>query len=75
MRSSRRRLRTPTKAAAGEPVQVDLGASARQVGQFETANGLPHGLAEIVVALGAALLRVPTRAIWRALTGRGGDRS
>jgi len=41
---------------------------------FETANGMPHGIAAIVVAFGAALLLLPARAIWQALTRRGNDR-
>jgi len=45
---------------------IDLGATARQVGLFESANGLPHGVLEVVIAIGLALLLVPLRAAWRA---------
>lgn len=75
MRQKRRRATTPRKPNAGDPVGIDLGASARQVGLFETANGVPHGIAAIVIAFGAALLLLPARAVWRALTGRGDGRS
>ena len=50
---------------------IDLGETARQVGLFESANGLPHGVLEIVIAIGLALLLLPLRAAWRAL--RRGD--
>lgn len=71
MRQKGRRVAATKQPAAGDPAGIDLGASARQVGLFETANGLPHGPAAIVVAVVAALLLVPARAIWRALTARG----
>lgn len=74
MREKRDRRRRST-ARTGEAIDIDLGASARQIGLFETANGMPHGLAAILVAFGAALLLLPARAIWRALSGRGDDRS
>lgn len=74
--AKRRRNRTAVNTpATGDPIPVDLGASVRQVGLVETATGLSHGPTAILVALGAALLLVPARAIWRALTGRSGDRS
>jgi hypothetical protein len=50
---------------------IDLGDTARQVGLFESANGLPHGVLEIVIAIGLALMLVPLRAVWRAM--RHGD--
>jgi hypothetical protein len=51
---------------------IDLGGTARQVGLFESANGLPHGVLEILIAIGLALLLLPLRAVWRAI--RRGDR-
>ncbi len=51
---------------------IDLGETARQVGLFESANGLPHGVLEIVIAIGLALLLLPLRALWRAMR-RGDD--
>ena len=51
---------------------IDLGDTARQVGLFESANGLPHGVPEIVIAIGLALLLLPLRAAWRAMR-RGDD--
>ena len=60
--------------ADGDPsdaTHIDLGDTARQVGLFESANGLPHGVLEIVIAIGLALLLLPLRAVWRAM--RHGD--
>lgn len=75
MRQKRRRPGRSSTVRHGDPTGIDLGASARQVGLFETANGVPHGITAIVVAFGAALLLLPARAIWRALTGRVRGRS
>lgn len=75
MRQKRRRVTATKQPATDDLVGIDLGASARQIGLFESANGVPHGIAAIAVAFGAALILLPARAIWRALTGRGGDRS
>ncbi len=52
-----------------EPFHVDLGASARQIGRFETANGLPSEIWAIVVAFLVALLMFPIRALRRRLVG------
>lgn len=75
MRTKRRRPRSTNDPSMAVPGHVDLGASARQVGLFETANGVPHGLGAIVIAFGAALLLVPVRTLWQAVRGRGGRRS
>jgi len=71
MRQKRPRPTSPPTSEP-EPFHVDLGASARQIGLFETANGLPSGIWAIVVAFLAALLMFPIRAFWRRLVG--GDR-
>ena len=54
-------------AEPSDATDIDLGDTARQVGLFESANGLPHGVLEIVIAIGLALLLVPLRAAWRAI--------
>ena len=41
-----------------------------QVGLFETANGLPHGLAAIALALAAAIVIVPLTRLAGMLTRR-----
>jgi len=56
MRQKRRPVKAERKPASDDPVGIDLGASARQIGLFESANGVPHGMAAIVVAFGAAVL-------------------
>lgn len=48
---------------------MDLGGSARQIGLYETANGLPSGMWAIVIAFLAALLMFPIRALWQRLVG------
>ena len=37
----------------------DAGASARQIGLFESANGVPHGIVAIVAAFLIALITYP----------------
>ena len=37
----------------------DAGASVRQIGLFETANGLPHGVIAVVVAFVLAAVTYP----------------
>ena len=74
MRSKRRRRHT-SKSESADHTSIDLGASARQIGLFETANGVPHGIAAIAVAFGAALLLLPARALWRRFTGHDRDPS
>jgi hypothetical protein len=53
---------------ADDPTPIDLGATAHQIGLFESANGIPHGPFTIAVALILALLLLPVRAAWRAMT-------
>ena len=60
---TKRTTRRPTGSARDG---LDASGTAGGIGLFETANGLPHGLFGILVALGAALLLVPIRALWRA---------
>ena len=58
--------RTTRRAKGSGSTGLDVSGTAGGIGLFETANGLPHGLFGILVALGAALLLVPIRALWRA---------
>ncbi len=69
MRQKRRRGITKAPTYDDSP-GIDLGASARQIGLFESANGVPHGITAIAIAFIAALMLFPVRAIWRALTSR-----
>lgn len=41
-----------------------------QIGQFETANGIPHGPAAIALAIVVAILVVPVRRLVRYVTSR-----
>jgi hypothetical protein len=66
---SRHRLEAPV---LGDPTPIDLGATARQIGLFETSIGLQHGFIDILVALGAALMLLPLGAFLRR---NGRDRS
>jgi hypothetical protein len=50
---------------------IDMGDTARQIGLFESANGIPHGIVEIVIAILLALAIFPLRAAWRWLRGTG----
>ena len=59
---SRHRLEAPVQ---GDPTPIDLGATARQIGLFETSIGWQHGFIDILVALGAALMLLPLRAFLR----------
>lgn len=62
--STRRKVR---RGRSSDPSGLDVSGTAGGIGLFETANGLPHGLFGILLALGAALLLVPLRAVWRAV--------
>lgn len=50
------------------PIDVDVGASVRQVGLIESGTGMPHGPVAIVLAVGAAVILTGGRALWRAFT-------
>lgn len=75
MRDKRRTRRptTPTNpdesgaddSGADESSPIDLGATARQIGLFETSIGWQHGFIDILVALGAALMLLPVGAFLR----------
>ncbi len=60
---TRHRAETPVQ---GDPTPIDLGATARQIGLFETGIGWQHGVIDILVALGAALLWLPLRSFLRS---------
>ena len=66
---SRHRLEAPVQ---GDASSIDLGATARQIGLFETGIGWQHGFIDILVALGAALMLLPIGAFLRR---NGRDRS
>ncbi len=59
MRQKRRVFRPKASSLPDDPILVDLGATARQIGLFETGNGWQHGIIDIFFALGAALLLLP----------------
>jgi len=63
---TRHRAETPVR---GDPTPIDLGDTARQIALFETGNGWQHGVISILVALIAALLWLPLRAILRSGSG------
>jgi hypothetical protein len=50
-----RKRRTTTSGDAS----FDAGASARQIGLFESANGVPHGIVAIVAAFLIAAITYP----------------
>ena len=82
MRAKRRSQRPTTPATADDwgaddsgaddSSPIDLGATARQIGLFETSIGWQHGFIDILVALGAALMLLPLGAFLRRI---GRDRS
>ena len=59
---SRDRLKAPIP---DDPTPIDLGATARQIGLFETSIGWQHGLIDILVALAAASMLLPLGAFLR----------
>jgi hypothetical protein len=59
---TRHRVETPVQ---GDSTPIDLGATARQIGLFETSIGWQHGFIDILVALGAALMLLPLGAFLR----------
>ncbi len=61
----RRRHRSEAKAQ-GDPPPIDVISTARQLGAFETGNGLQHGIFGVLVALVAALLWLPLRSFLRS---------
>jgi len=65
MRPKRRPHRPTAPSAADDSIPIDPGATARQIGLFETGNGWPYGVLSILVALGAALLWLPLRSFLR----------
>ena len=62
------RLAAPPNASGDRP--VGTGGFLGQIGLFETANGLPHGLTAIVGAVVAALVIYPISRLIRSLTRR-----
>ncbi|HYH93490.1 MAG TPA: hypothetical protein VD763_10050 [Candidatus Saccharimonadales bacterium] len=67
--AKRKRSRHPD--AGGDSVPFDPGASMRQIGLFESANGAPHGLLAIIAAVLAALVLFPLARLRRGV--RRGD--
>ena len=72
MRQKLRRRRPTEPSAQGSSTPLDLGETARQVGLFETGNGLPNGVVEIGLALLAAMILVPLRSFLRSGSNRRG---
>jgi hypothetical protein len=66
MRQKRHTRRPTAPSAVDDAIPIDLGATARQIGLFETGNGWPYGVVSILVALGAALLLLPLRSFLRS---------
>jgi len=58
MREKRRRSSTGGASTPGEGA-FDAGATARQIGLFETANGLPSGVLAVIVAFVLAAITYP----------------
>jgi hypothetical protein len=66
MRQTRRTRRPPAPQIPDDSIPIDLGATVRQIGLFETGIGWQHGVLDILVALGAALLWLPVRSFLRS---------
>ena len=47
------------RTSTSDDTRFDAGASARQIGLFESANGVPHGIVAIVAAFLIALITYP----------------
>ena len=62
--------RRSTKRPQHDAEPTGTGGFLGQVGLFETANGLPHGLLAIVLAVAAALVIVPLTRLARMLDRR-----
>ena len=71
MRQKRRAYRPKPSSIPEDVTPVDLGATARQVGLFETGNGWQHGIIDIFFALGAVLLLLPLGAYRRRMARNG----
>jgi len=48
-----------SRKATSDDAGFDAGATARQIGLFESANGVPHGIVAIVAAFLIALVTYP----------------
>ena len=66
MRQKRPTRRPTVPSAANDSIPIDPGATARQIGLFETGNGGQHGVISIPIALGAASLWLPLRSFLRS---------
>jgi hypothetical protein len=62
--------RRSTNPAQHDAEPTGTGGFLGQVGLFETANGLPHGLLAIVLAIAAAVAMVPLTRLARMLDRR-----
>jgi hypothetical protein len=58
------------RSTAPEPIQDGPGSFVDQVSLFETGNGLAHGPAMILIALGLAVAIYPIRRLVRAVLSR-----
>ena len=74
MRQKRRPRHPMAPSNPDDPIPVDLGAAARQIGLLETGNGWQHGVIDILFALGAVLLVLPLGAFRRRRVRNGRDR-
>lgn len=74
MRQKRRTRRPTAPSTPDDSIPIDLGATARQIGLFETGNGWQHGVIDILVALGAAMMLLPLAAFQRRRRRNGRDR-
>lgn len=70
MARSRRRVSDPSRSSKADDTSVGSGGFVRQIGLFETANGLPHGLSAIVAAIVLALVVYPISRLVRSVARR-----
>jgi hypothetical protein len=52
-------MHDPTNDGAPDETGFDAGATARQIGLFESANGVPHGIVAMVLAFVLAAIAYP----------------
>ena len=69
-RSSRRQSRPTADEPAGRTHADGTGGFVRQIGLFQTGNGMPVGPVEIVLAFLAAVLIYPVVRLTRVVRGR-----
>jgi hypothetical protein len=55
----KRRARRGSEATPPDTESFDAGATARQVGLFESANGVPNGLVAVIAAFVIAAISYP----------------